>query len=481
MALGKFSGTLRRPGFRPLLAAEFLGAFNDNLLKMVVSLLAADLALGAGGAGGALSVVTAVYLLPYFLFSGYAGRAADAFSKRTVLIAAKAFEVAAMAGAFFAFLSGRLEPMLAALFLVALHSAFFSPAKYGIVPEMLPEKELSRANGLLETATFLAILLGISAGGVLFAAWRDSLERAGAALALVALAGAAASFGIARVPAAGAARAFSWNPWSEIFRGVKRLRADKALGLAVAGISYFWFVGVLLQLDLILLGREVMGLDDLRVGLLLAFLALGIGAGSLAAGRLSGDKVELGLVPLGSLGMGLFSLLLFFSTGSFAGAAAALFLAAFSGGLFAVPLNALVQQKSGAREKGLLLATNNFLNMAAMLLAAGAFWLLRGVWLLGADTIVFFAGLLALAATVYILAVLPDFLIRFTLWLVTHTLYRIRISGEERVPFRGPALLVSNHLSYVARCSSARRCSASSASWSTGPITRARGSIGSFA
>ena len=449
MALGKFKDTLRRPGFRPLLATQSLGAFNDNLFKTVVSLLAADLALGAGGAGGALSVVTAVYLLPFFLFSGYAGRLADAFSKRTVLIAAKSFEVVAMALGFFAFRSGRLVPMLAALFLVALHSAFFSPAKYGIVPEMLPEKELSRANGLMEMTTFLAILLGTSLGGVLFAAWRGSLERVAAVMFLIALAGTAASLAIARVPASGAARTFSLNPWSEIRRGVKRLRADPILWPAVVGISYFWFLGVLLQLDLILLGKEVLGLDDLHVGLLLAFLALGIGAGSLAAGRLSGDKVELGLVPLGSLGMGVFSLLLYFAAGSFAGAAAALFLIAFSGGLFAVPLNALVQQRSGLQEKGLLLAANNFINMAAMLLAAGAFWLLRGVLKLEADTIVLSAGLFTLAATVYILAVLPDFLIRFTLWLVTHTIYRIRIAGQEHVPFRGPALLVSNHLSYV--------------------------------
>ncbi len=449
MAAGKYKDTLGHSGFVAFLWTQFLGAFNDNLFKMVVSLIAADLGVGAGGASGYLSIVTAVYILPFFLFSGYAGYLADVFSKRTVLIVTKSFEIVAMVLGFFAFLSGRLDLMLTVLFLMALHSTFFSPAKYGIVPEMLPDKDLSRANGLLEMTTFLAIILGTSLGSVMFAAWRESLQWIGAVLTLVAVAGTLASFRISRVPPSGAVKTFRVNPWGEIGRGIARLREDKTLWLTVIGISYFWFLGVLLQMDLILLGKEVMGLNDLSIGLLLTFLALGIGVGSLAAGRLSGDKVEMGLVPVGSIGMGVFSVLLFFSTGSYAGTALALSLLAFFGGLFVVPLNALLQQRSGREEKGILIATNNFLNTAGMLLASGVFWLLRSIFNIGADTIILIAGLFTLAATVYALRLLPDFLIRFTLWLVTHTIYRIRIVGQERVPARGPALLVCNHLSYI--------------------------------
>ncbi len=449
MTTGRYQDTLKHGGFQAFLWTQFLGAFNDNLFKMIVSLIAADLALGAAGGSGYLSIVSAVYVLPFFLFSGYAGYLADAFSKRTVLIATKTFEIVAMTLGVLALFSGRIEPMLAVLFLMALHSTFFSPAKYGIVPEMLPDKDLSRANGLLEMTTFLAIILGTSLGSLAFAAWRERLEWIGVALALIAIVGTLVAFRIPAVAAAGAGKTFRVNPWAEVAFGVKRLRADRTLWLTVIGISYFWFLGVLLQMDLILLGKETMGLDDVKIGFLLAFLALGIGVGSLAAGRLSGDKVEMGLVPLGSIGMGIFSVALYFSTGSYAGAAAALSLLAFSGGLFAVPLNALLQQRSGREEKGIMIATNNFLNTAGMLLASGVFWLLRSVLDIQPDTIILIAGLFTLAATVYALKLLPDFLIRFSLWLVTHTIYRIRIVGQERVPFRGPALLVCNHLSYV--------------------------------
>ncbi|MGH7767876.1 MAG: MFS transporter, partial [Candidatus Binatia bacterium] len=301
----------------------------------------------------------------------------------------------------------------------------------------------------LETTTFLAIILGTSAGSLLFAFWKNHPERIGFLLTATAVAGLLSSLRIPRVPPSGASKTFQLNPWAEIHRGIRRLRADRTLWLSVIGISYFWFLGALLQMDLILLGKEIMGLGDSSIGFLLAFLALGIGVGSLAAGRLSGDKVEMGLVPVGSIGMALFSFLLFSSTSSYAGTAAALSLLAFSGGLFVVPLNALLQQRSGREEKGLLIATNNFLNTAGILLASAALWILHDHARIRADSVVLVSGLFTLAATIYILALLPDFLIRFTLWLVTHTIYRIRIVGQEHLPFRGPALLVCNHMSHA--------------------------------
>ncbi|HEY3305393.1 MAG TPA: MFS transporter, partial [Candidatus Binatia bacterium] len=447
MPAGSYKDTLRHPGFRAFLWTQFLGALNDNVLKMILSLLGAD--LGGGGAGVYLSLVTAVYIVPFFLFSGYAGHLADVLSKRTVLVATKVLEIAATALSIFAFLSGRFDFMLAVLFLLSINSTFFSPAKYGILPEMLPEKELSRANGLLEMSTFLAIIFGTSIGSLLFAFWKDHLARIGFIFTAVAAAGTLASLGISRVPPSGARKTFQLNPWAEILRGVKRLRADKTLWLTVIGISYFWFVGALLQMDLILVGKDIMGLDDLRIGLLVTFLALGIGAGSLAAGRLSGDKVEPGLVPVGSIAMALFSFLLFSSTGSYAWTAAALSLLAFSGGLFVVPLNALLQQRSGREEKGLLIATNNFFNMAGVLVASAVLWILHDRFKTPPNAIVLILGLFTFAATLYILTLLPDFLIRFTLWLVTHTIYRIRVVEQEHVPFRGPALLVCNHMSHA--------------------------------
>ena len=200
---------------------------------------------------------------------------------------------------------------------------------------------------------------------------------------------------------------------------------------------------------LILLGKKVLGLDDVRVGLLQTFMALGIGVGSLAAGRLSGDKVELGLVPLGALGIGLSALFLVLAMPAYAAIATALLTLGFSGGLFIVPLNAFLQQKSGAEEKGRVLATSNFLSTGGILLASAVLWASEHFFQLPADRLILFFGLGTLMGTVYVLRLLPDFLVRLVLWMLTHTLYRIRIVGQEHVPLQGPALLVCNHVSFV--------------------------------
>jgi acyl-[acyl-carrier-protein]-phospholipid O-acyltransferase / long-chain-fatty-acid--[acyl-carrier-protein] ligase len=448
MPAGSYRETVARPGVQPFLWTQFLGAFNDNVFKMVVSLLAVRLA-GEAAASRSLSLISAVFILPFFLFSGYAGHLADVSSKRSVLVWTKGLEVAAMALAVPALMSGRVSWLLVVLFLMAAQATFFSPAKYGIVPEMLPDHELSRANGLLEMSTFLAIILGTSLGGLMFAAWHPQLAFVGLTLFALAVAGTFASLRIPVVPAAQPRKAFSLNPWGEIGRGVARLYADRNLWMTTIGISYFWCLGALLQLLVILFGTEVLRLDDFRVGILGTFLAGGIGIGSLAAGRLSGDKVELGLVPIGSIGMGVFSIWLSTVAPSYPAACAALALLGFSGGLFVVPLNALLQQKSGSDEKGRVLATNNFLNTVGVLIASGLLWSIRDLAHLSVERAIFICGVFTLIANVYVLAILPDFLIRFTLWLLTHTIYRIRIVGQEHVPVRGPALLVCNHISLV--------------------------------
>ncbi len=449
MSEGRYKDLLKSFGFQSFLWAQFLGAFNDNVYKIVVAMFAVSVATSSGGGSGPLSLVGAVFILPFFLFSGYAGHAADVFSKRTVLIVTKALEIVAMALGFLAFLSGRIDLMLGVLFLMALQSTFFSPAKYGILPEMLTDKDLSRGNGLLEMTTFLAIILGTSIGSVMFVAWKDQLGWIGLVLTVIAMAGTLISLGISRVPPSGSRKRFRLNPWAEIGKGLKRLYQERTLWLTVLGIAYFWFLGALLQMDIILLGKEVMGLEDIWIGILGTFLAGGIGVGSLAAGRLSGDKVELGLVPLGSIGIGGFSVLLASSASSYTQAVTALVLLGFAGGLFIVPLNALLQQKSGREEKGRLIASANFLMTGGVLLASGVLWVLRDLLQLQADQIILTVGSFTLLITVYILSILPDFLIRFTLWMVTHTIYRIRIVGQEHIPFRGPALLVCNHISHA--------------------------------
>jgi len=447
MTNGRYIDTLRQPGFFAFFWTQFLGAFNDNFLKIVVSFVALDVAVRGGS--GYVEMIAFLFILPAALFSGYAGHFADVYSKRAILVTVKMFEIAIMVLATAVFFTGNLESMLAVVFLMGLHATFFSPAKYGILPEMLPDKDLSRGNGLLEMSTFMAIILGTSVGSAIFAIWKHSLPLIGLLMLALAVLGALASLGIARVPPSGAAKLFRLNPFGEIASGLQRLRADRPLWLTVIGISYFWFLGALVQINMLFFGKELLGLDEFHIGLLGTFLAIGIGAGSLAAGWLSGDHIELGLVPLGSVAMGIFLGYVALSAPSYEHAAAALVGLGFSAGLFAVPLNAYLQQNAGREEKGQLIATNNFMNTIGILLAATIHWVLKTALQLTPEIIIWLTALVTLTGTLTILYFLPDYFVRFILWLLTHTVYRIKIVGAENMPLKGPALLVSNHVSFV--------------------------------
>jgi acyl-[acyl-carrier-protein]-phospholipid O-acyltransferase/long-chain-fatty-acid--[acyl-carrier-protein] ligase len=421
----KYLALLRFPGFQPFLYTQFLGAFNDNLFKMVISLFAVNSGSLSHHESGYLPMVGAVFILPFLLFSGYAGHLSDRFNKRTVIIGTKSTEIIAALIGYIVLSSGKVEWMLLALFLMALHSAFFSPAKYGILPEMLPPEELSRANGLLEMSTFLAIILGTSMGGILFAWFKNNPEKIGLILIVIALAGTLFSFGTGKVPSPPAKPPFRWNPWSETVTGSRKLILHSQLGIAVLFISLFWFFGALLQMDIILYGKEVMALDDLKIGLSGGFLALGIGSGSLLAGYLSGNKIELGLVPVGLFGLALFSLLLSLSGFSYLFLAAVLVLLGGAGGLFIVPLNAFLQQMSPPAEKGRLLATNNFYNMGGVLLASGVLWFLRDFLQIHPGEILMIFGILLLGAAYLLLTRSPDYLVRSKEFV--RTLFQTRI------------------------------------------------------
>jgi len=445
---GHFTDVLATRGFTPFLTAQFLGAFNDNVFKMVVSLAIVGLVAGQDHARY-LSLAQAVFILPFLLFSGYAGRLADVFSKKRVLVAVKAFEIVAMVAALAALASGSVGWMLCVLFLMALQSTFFSPAKFGILPEMLPETKLSRGNGLVSMTTFLAIVAGTAVGGLMFSAWVDRLGLIGGVLIAIAVAGLIASFFIAEAPAPKTKSPFRLNPWSEIGAGVRRLRSDRNMWLAILGDIYFWFIGAMLQVTFITYGKEALDADALHIGLLQTSVAMGIGIGSLLAGRLSGEKVELGLVPLGAAGLGVFLIVLAAAPWAYWVAALLMGLAGASAGLFVVPLEAFLQQQSGADERGRVLAARNFLTTGGILLAAATTWLLQDVAALSAATVIGVAGMFTLAATFVAMKLVPHYMIRFTLWMTTHVFYRIRIVGRENIPQKGRALLVANHVSFI--------------------------------
>ena len=448
---GTYRTTLRIPGLQAFLWTQFLGAFNDNVYKIIVSFYAMQVL----GPERGIPLAAAVFVLPFLLFSGWSGHLADAYSKRTVLICTKSLEILAMGLAVPALVLVRSDPeravtwQLVVLFLMATHSTFFSPAKYGILPEAVPPSELSRANGLLEMSTFAAIILGTSVGGELFERWSDQPGILGVVLVGIAVVGTAMSFGIPRVRAARPGQRFAWNPFGEIGRGLGRLWPDRTLWITTIAISYFWLLGTLFQQVLLPWGQETFAVGEAAATRLYTFLAIGIGAGSLLAGRLSGDKVELGLVPLGSIGLGVFSLLLLAVQSHYWLAASVLAALGIAGGFFAVPLNALLQQRPADDERGRVLATNNVLNTVGMLAAAALFYVLGGVLQFTNHQIILMFGIFTLAGTAYVVMRVPDFFIRFTLWLLTHTVYRITIVGRPNVPLRGPALIVANHVSLV--------------------------------
>ncbi len=444
MADGRFSDLLKNRGFRAFLWTQFLGAFNDQVYQTIVAIYA----LYVHG-GAYVPLVPAVFNLPFFFCSGYSGHLSDRVSKRSVLIGVKVFEIFAMAVGLGALVAGRFEGMLLVVFLMGLHSTIFSPAKYGIVPEILRDEDLSRGNALLEMSTFLAIVLGILTGTFLYAAWAHAAWRMGLATLAIAVAGFLVSRGITRVPAARAPRRFRLNPFAEIGTSTKRLIQDRPLWLAVLGVSYFWFVAVLLRNGLEYFGAESLKAGTNGIGVLWMCLAIGIGAGNMLAGRWSGDKVELGLVPLGSGLMGVFGVALYAARGSFTFSAVVVTLLAVASGLFVVPLFAFIQQRSGGQEKGRVVAANNFYQTIGMLIASATILLLHGKLHVGAAAILLGFGVATLLVTQYILTIVPEYFVRFVMWLVTHSVFRIRVEGRENVPFRGPALLVANHMSHV--------------------------------
>jgi acyl-[acyl-carrier-protein]-phospholipid O-acyltransferase / long-chain-fatty-acid--[acyl-carrier-protein] ligase len=443
MAHGGFGKVLRHGGYQAFLWTQFLGAFNDSVYQTIV-------ALHVGAANPAyVPLVPAVFTLPSLVFSGYAGYLADRVSKRSVMVAVKGFEIAIMLFGLATLRANWSEGMLAVVFLMGLHAAVFSPAKYGVVPEMLDSRDLSRGNALLEMSTFVAIVLGIAGGGIFFSAWKTAAWRIGLLTLAISAVGFAASLRIPRVPPAGVKEPFRWNPFGEIAGSTRHLLHDKPLWLAVLGVTYFWFAGVLLKTGLQYFGTDVLHAGDNGVSVLWGFLAVGIGVGNMLAGRLSGDKVELGLVPLGSGLMGVFALALVAARHSLPLATVAVGMMAMASGLFVVPLYAYIQQRSDSHEKGRIVATNNFYQTIGMLLASGIMWLCYTQLHLGATAIMTGFGISLFAVTVYIVTVVPDYLVRFLLWLLTHTIFSIRIRGQHNVPFRGPALFVANHMSHV--------------------------------
>ncbi len=453
--------------FAPFFGVQFLGALNDNIFKQaLVILLAYQTASFTTMSTDVLqNLAQALFVLPFFLFSATAGQLADKYEKSRLISITVLVELAVMALGAVGFLAQSLELLLLALFLGGVQSTLFGPVKYAILPQQLNDRELVGGNALVETGTTIAILVGLMAGG-----WMVSQVNWGiVAVAVTTIALPAAGFLLSRkiplAPPADPGLKINWNPVSETWRNFQFLRGNRTVFLSVLGISWFWFFGAMFVTQFPNLSKNVLVADEHVVTLLLVVFSIGIGAGSLLCERLSGHKIEIGLVPFGSIGLTLFGVDLYFALadhirdgpvtlGEFVREAGHwrilgdLLLIGVFGGFYIVPLYALVQRRGEAAHLSRIIAGNNILNalfmVAAALLAIVLFQL--GLTI---PEVLLITALLNAAVAVYIYTLVPEFLMRFLVWLLIHSVYRLEKSGLENIPEEGPVLLVCNHVSFV--------------------------------
>ncbi len=453
--------------FAPFFWTQFLGAANDNLFKFSFTLLASYHAAEWGGVDPSTAgfVIGALFIVPYLLFSATSGQLSDKYDKSRLMRLVKSLEIGIMSLAAAGFLLHVAAALYTCVLLMGLHSTLFGPAKYSYLPQHLAEDELTGGNGMVEMGTFVAILVGTIAGGLLAQASGESAWPVAAACVAVAVAGRAVAQGIPRSPAPAPDLRINWNPVSETWRNLRIAHRQRAVFNSLLGISWLWFFGSILLTSFAPFARQVLGGDENVVTLLLTIFSLGIGLGSLACERLSGHKVEIGLVPFGSIGMTLFGVDLWLASRGMHGVGgipvgeflarlanwrvmADLFLLALFGGFYSVPLYALIQARAEPGHRARIIAANNILNALFMVVASlMAIALLKSGLTLPQLFLVVALMNAAVAAYVYLLV--PEFLMRFLCWLLIHSVYKLEEKGLANIPETGPAVLVCNHVSFV--------------------------------
>lgn len=437
-------------GFWCLIATQFQGAFSDNALKWLAIFIITGMGFSGEERGKLIGVVGALFALPFIFFSMAGGFLADRFSKRSVTIAIKVFEIGIMLLALAGLATHHLYLTIACVFLMGVHSALFSPSKYGILPELLPEGKLSWGNGILELSTFVAIIGGTVAGGWLCTTFVAQPVWSGVILTGLAVFGLCTSLGITRIPAADSNKLFRLNMFADLWDQIQVIRKDRILTLATLGNTYFFALAALLQFIIVSYASDVLGISDpQQTSYLQAATAIGIGLGSFAAGLLSGGKIEYGLIPLGSVGLTVFAALLGQQGLTFSQVAVGLSLLGFFGGFFIVPIAALLQHRPSKANRGGVLAAANLLSFIGIFAASGIYSLCTVILHLSPTTVLLSTAVVTLGGTIYVLWLLPDALLRFGLWLMTRTIYRVRVLGLENIPAKGGALMVCNHVSFV--------------------------------
>jgi 1-acyl-sn-glycerol-3-phosphate acyltransferase len=466
MSQSQFS-LLGKRRFLPFFITQSLGAFNDNILKQSL-ILAILYKLSIDGDRSIwVNLCALLFILPFFLFSALAGQFGEKYAKDALIRLIKLGEIAIMLVGAAGFMLNHLWMMLLALFAMGTHSALFGPVKYSILPQHLHEDELVGGNGLVEMGTFLAILAGTIGAGIMMSSAHYAPIVATAIL-LVACLGYIASRSIPRAAAASPALRLNWNIFSQSWATLRLgLGQTPAVSRSIVGNSWFWFVGAIYLTQIPAYAKEWLYGDETVVTLILTVFSIGIALGSMLCERLSGRKVEIGLVPFGSMGLTVFGLLLWWHSGGFPQNVQAndwltvlsygqawwvlgdvLGIGVF-GGFYIVPLYALIQSRTAENERSRVIASNNILNALFMVVSAIVSIVLLSVVKLSIPQLFLVISLMNIAVNAYIFKIVPEFTMRFMIWLLGHSMYRVEHRNLELIPDEGAALLVCNHVSFV--------------------------------
>ncbi len=458
--------------FAPFFWTQFSGAANDNLFKFAFTVMVTyQLQVGWMPPAMAGLVIGALFILPFLLFSATSGQLTDKYDKTRMIRFVKNLEIAIMLLAAWGFWHANVPALLAGTFLMGLHSTLFGPVKFAYLPQVLGERELTGGNGMVEMGTFVAILLGNVAGGVLVAIPDVGRHDVAIACVVLALVGRTIAQFIPATPATDPGLRINWNPVSETWRNLKLAHQNIVVFRSLLGISWMWFFGAVFLSQFPSFAKEVLHGDEQVASLLLVVFSIGIATGSLLCEVLSRRHVEIGLVPLGAIGMTVFAIDLYFASrglepraGQLAGAAftllqfvgvaahwrvmADLALLSLFAGLYSVPMYALIQLRAQPTHRARIIAANNILNALFMIGSS----ILAGLLLKVGATIAQIFLLVGIANAVvafYIFMLVPEYLLRFVAWFMANVAYRFRVEGEENIPLSGAAILVSNHVSFV--------------------------------
>lgn len=456
---------LQTKRFLPLFITQFLGAFNDNVFKNALIMLVVFKLVSSDQAGLWTNIAAGLFILPFFLFSSLAGQIAEKYDKSTVIRYTKFAEILIMGFGAIALYIGNPILLVSILFLMGTQSAFFGPCKYSIIPQHLKEEEFVGANGLMEMGTFLSILVGTMVGAYCIVQANGEFLVSLIVLSVAAF-GFLSSLSIPKAPSLDSTTKINFNIFSETKNLMSILKnRPRSVYLSVVGISWFWFLGATYLTQLPSFVKDYLGGNESVVTLILTVFSLGIAIGSLLCESLSRRRIELGIVPFGSIGLTLFGILLYFSVpesitvssltisaflSTFYGYSVMfnLFMIGVFGGFYTVPLYALIQKRTEKEYISRIIAANNMLNALFMVVNAG---IVIGLFALGLTIPEIFLTMSIFSAVVsiYIYRQVPEFFIRFVIWMLSHTMYRVKHHNIDNLPEEGACIIASNHVSFI--------------------------------